>query len=202
MNKPDPNVRQRTAQSRSKTDQRVLRTRQALGRALVQLMLERKFDDIKVQQILDRAKVGRATFYSHFSNKSDLLLSDADRYFKSLGQRFLESEGSSRRVAPVVELFSHVAAFVAFKGAVEDSGLDGDMSDLLVGHLAVMIERRIAVLRPGSGGGLSVHVISRTFASALVALLVWWVERSERPSAQEMDAQFHEIVWSGLARVS
>jgi AcrR family transcriptional regulator len=63
-------------------DRRVVRTRQALGSALVELMLARRFDDISVQQVLDRARVGRATFYAHFRNKQDLLLSDAERFFE------------------------------------------------------------------------------------------------------------------------
>lgn len=111
----------------------MLRTRKALGRALVQLMLERRFDDIK--------------------------------------------------------------------GAVEESGLGGDVYDLLTGHLAVMIERRMEVLDVRSSADeLSGMVVSRTLAAALAELLRWWVARTRRPTALEMDDQFHEIVWRGLAR--
>ena len=49
----------------SRSDPRVLRSRRALGDALVELLHERRFDDITVQDILDRASVGRATFYAH-----------------------------------------------------------------------------------------------------------------------------------------
>src|ERR1700752_2902073 len=56
-----------------KVDARVRRTRDALGDALVELMQEKPFDSITVQDVLDRAKVGRSTFYSHYSDKDDAL---------------------------------------------------------------------------------------------------------------------------------
>src|SRR5580700_5991169 len=59
-----------------KTDRRVRRTRDALGDALMKLMHEKPFRDIKVQHVLDRAGVGRSTFYTHFRDKDDLFLSD------------------------------------------------------------------------------------------------------------------------------
>ena len=201
MNKRPYNVRKQAPALRTKTDRRVLRTRRALGSALVELMLARKFNDISVQQVLDRANVGRATFYAHFRNKYDLLLSDAERFFETFEEHFLRSETGSRRVAPVDELFSHVADYHAFQRALKQSGLQEPVYDLLASYLARMIERRIATLRPNTGNGtLSRPVISRVFAGALVELLRWWIDRVARPSPEEMDKQFHEIVWSGLGR--
>src|SRR5947208_3389919 len=55
-----------------KGDPRVRRTRDALGDALVALMQEKEFASIRVQDVLDRAGVGRSTFYEHFKDKDDL----------------------------------------------------------------------------------------------------------------------------------
>ena len=52
--------------SHRKTDRRILRTRDTLGDALVALMQEKSFDHITVQDLLDRAGVGRSTFYVHY----------------------------------------------------------------------------------------------------------------------------------------
>lgn len=199
MNKPPRNVRKKP---RKTTDRRVLRTRHALGTALMELMLAHDFDDISVQQILDRADVGRATFYAHFRNKDDLLLSDAERFFGALEEHFLRTE-KGRRVAPVTELFSHVADFHEWQRALEQSGHHEPIYDLLAGYLAKMIEVRIGVLSPDAGAEtLSRPAISRVFAGALVELLRWWTGRVARPSAEKMDEQFHDIVWGGLGRIS
>ncbi|HLA33291.1 MAG TPA: helix-turn-helix domain-containing protein, partial [Rhodocyclaceae bacterium] len=53
------------------TDRRVQRTRNALREALVELMMERTWDEIGVQDICERANIGRSTFYMHFSSKDE-----------------------------------------------------------------------------------------------------------------------------------
>ena len=68
------------------TDRRVQRTRRLLHKALMSLILEKKYESITVQEILDRADVGRSTFYMHFQDKDELLF-DGFQYLQS----FLES---------------------------------------------------------------------------------------------------------------
>src|SRR5262245_38506946 len=57
------------------TDRRVQRTRDLLQRALIDLIGERRYADITIQDIVDRANVGRTTFYLHFTSKDELFLS-------------------------------------------------------------------------------------------------------------------------------
>ena len=56
-------------------DRRVRRTRALLEAALVELILERGYDHLTVQDILDQADIGRSTFYNHYQSKDDLFLS-------------------------------------------------------------------------------------------------------------------------------
>ncbi len=56
-------------------DRRVQRTRQLLQDALVSLIQEKGYEAVTVQDILDQANVGRSTFYAHFRDKEELLLS-------------------------------------------------------------------------------------------------------------------------------
>jgi AcrR family transcriptional regulator len=70
-------------------DARTARTYRALSAALVDLMQTREFDAITVQDLLDRTGVGRATFYAHFRNKDDFLLTDLERMLAALPSRAL-----------------------------------------------------------------------------------------------------------------
>src|SRR5438067_7021781 len=54
-------------------DRRVQRTRDTLHHALISLMVEKGYDAVTVQDILDRANVGRSTFYAHYRGKDELL---------------------------------------------------------------------------------------------------------------------------------
>ena len=58
----------------NKQDRRVQRTKQLLWEAFVKLILEKGYEAVTVQDIIDGANVGRSTFYSHYENKENLLL--------------------------------------------------------------------------------------------------------------------------------
>ncbi|MCL4486750.1 MAG: TetR/AcrR family transcriptional regulator [Chloroflexi bacterium] len=68
--------------SEAKVDPRVRRTRQLLMQAFVELLKEKSFDSITVQEIADRATVNRATFYAHFEDKYVLLENTFTDWFK------------------------------------------------------------------------------------------------------------------------
>ena len=57
------------------TDRRVQRTRELLQKALIELIRERGHDAITIQDIADRANIGRTTFYLHYSSKDELFMS-------------------------------------------------------------------------------------------------------------------------------
>ena len=58
----------------AKTDRRVQRTRELLQKALIQLINEHGYDAITIQDIADRANVGRTTFYKHYGSKDELFI--------------------------------------------------------------------------------------------------------------------------------
>jgi AcrR family transcriptional regulator len=80
----------------TKADRRSQRTRQSLSAALFELMLEQRYDEITVQNIIDRANVGRSTFYAHYLDKEDLLISDFTRVLDALSQHF-EQQGMEKQ---------------------------------------------------------------------------------------------------------
>ena len=58
----------------ARPDRRVARSRRALKEALTDLILEQGYESVTVQDVIDRADVGRSTFYAHFVDKDDLLM--------------------------------------------------------------------------------------------------------------------------------
>ena len=69
-------------------------------------MHERPFKSITVQDVLDRAEVGRSTFYTHYRDKDDLFLSDVEEFWEVISSMLDRSGEDSKRVAPVRELFA------------------------------------------------------------------------------------------------
>src|SRR4026208_2392554 len=135
------NDRLHLVELKKRTDARVRRTRDALGDALVALMQEKPFDAITVQEVLDRAKVGRSTFYAHYSDKDDLLMSDAEEFFESISMTLSVCGDKSDRVFPVREFVSHITEAKQFVDALMSSGKFHDNMELAHGLFARGIER-------------------------------------------------------------
>jgi len=185
--------------SNQKTDARVRRTRDALGDALVALMQEKPFDAITVQDVLDRANVSRSTFYSHYSDKDDLLMSDSEEFFEAISTALSQHGDKSDRVFPVQEFFAHLADVQPFFKALVKSGKFQENMELARGHFARGIERRLAEMPRGCS--IPRHLlpaIAFTQAGALLSLLTWWLDRGMRESPAEMDQLFHRMFWQGV----
>src|SRR6185369_7716923 len=168
---------------KKKEDARVRRTRDALGDALVALMQEKPFESITVQDVLDRAHVGRSTFYSHYSDKDDLLMSDADEFFELVSMNLSVQGDTSDRVFPVREFFSHIAEARQFIDALSSSGKLEANLELARGHFARGIERRLSEMPRGRA--IPEHergAIAVAHAGALLSLMKFWVDRGMKQS--------------------
>jgi AcrR family transcriptional regulator len=69
-------------QEKKKEDPRITRTRQLLHHAFLELLREKSFQEITIQDISERATVNRVTFYAHFLDKNDLLEYSIREMFK------------------------------------------------------------------------------------------------------------------------
>jgi len=183
-----------------KPDPRVVRTRAALGEALVRLMHERPFAAITVQHVLDRAQVARSTFYAHYNGKDDLFLSDVDEFFERMATLLSRRGDAADRITPVRELFAHVAEWREFHAALITSGKVHDVLQLGQGHFARAIDRRLAEL-PAAAGLLPARrsALAHALAGALLSLLSWWIDHRATGSPAEMDDLYHRMVWCGIS---
>ena len=183
-----------------KIDARVRRTRDALGDALISLMQEKPFETITVQDVLNRAQVSRSTFYSHYSDKDDLLLSDAEEFFEAISNALSAHNDRSERVFPVKEFFEHLSDVQPFYRALVKSGKFQANMDLARGHFARGIERRLSELPRGQSiPQCELPAVAFTHAGALLSLLTWWLDKGMRETPADMDKLFHRMVWNGVS---
>jgi AcrR family transcriptional regulator len=179
-----------------KIDSRVRRTRDALGDALIALVQERPFATITVQHVLDRANIGRSTFYAHYRDKDDLLLSDMEDFLEGMSTLLWRCREESNRVAPVQEFFAHVAGMRQLRAALTAAEKMRDFLEMAQGYFARAIEQRFREL-PGiapSQTAAKAHAL----AGALLSLMSWWLDHNNSASPEQMDTLFHQIAWSGV----
>ena len=184
---------------RDKSDPRARRTRERLGGALIELILEKPIDAITVQEVLNRAKVGRSTFYVHFRDKNDLLFSQLEMFLDFMSTKLSTDREQSRRVAPVEEMFEHIGGQNRMYRALAESGHLQDFFDMAQEAFARAIARRLR--DSGRVAGLSRTELAARgtlLAGSLLALLRWWIDRGAKESPKAMDAMFHRMVWQGV----
>lgn len=184
---------------RRKLDQRVRRTHERLGVALVDLIQEKPIDAITVQEVLDRASVGRSTFYLHFRDKNDLLLSQLEKFLERMTTSLSSRMDDSDRVVPVADLFAHIASQKKLYRALADSGRLNDFFDLAQGYFARGIGQRL--IESGRLPNLPQRELdarASALAGSLLSLLRWWLDRGAKEPPSDMDKLFHRMVWNGL----
>lgn len=183
------------------TDRRIQKTREALQQALVGLLLERRYEDIAVQTILDRANVGRSTFYSHFSNKDDLLESgfeDLLAHLRSAQATTLVAAGKEpkRILAFSLPVFEHAqghrqvyqATLGSSAGEILRRSMERVVAQLIVDGLARV--RR----RPGTGGSrIPTELSVRCLAATFMSVLFWWLDQEDPPVPRQADEHFRAV---------
>ena len=191
--------KKRNEKPQRQLDERIRRTRARLGDALVALIQEKAYGDVTVQEVLDRASVGRSTFYLHFRDKNDLLLSQLETFLEMMSTFLSIGNEDSHRVLPVAEMFAHIGAENKIYRALADAGRLNDFFDLAQGYFARAIEQRLRESRRCSD--LLQHesgARSYALAASLLALLKWWVDRGAKEAPRSMDDLFHTMVWKGV----
>jgi AcrR family transcriptional regulator len=201
--------RKQKEKQRRKPDRRIRRTCERLGSALVALIQERPIDDVTVQDVLDRASVGRSTFYLHFRDKNDLLLSQLEKFLETMSTALSMRKEESHRVVPVAELFAHIGSQKKLYRALADSDRLNDFFDLAQGYFSRGIEQRLkeskrltrvhlSNLRQSQLAQRELGARASALAGSMLSLLRWWLDRGAKESPRAMDELFHRMVWNGL----
>jgi len=211
-------------------DRRVQKTRKLLQDALIELVAEKGYESVTVQEILDKANVGRSTFYAHFQDKDQLLhsiLDHLDELFEQHKKQLLEAtknlgnDGNTDLIhglSPTLSLFQFVRQnHRFFKAMLGDRGYGifaKPVYDYVFDHIHDIFTKPIhddlfahlhepfKMLRSREKvGSLESEIAAHYFVSALMGILVWWVEKDMPCTAEEIDKLFRELAIPGFRHV-
>jgi hypothetical protein len=179
---------------KGKHDRRRQRTRHALSVAFVQLLREKGYSAITVSDLIERADIGRSTFYSHYRDKDDLFVAQPDRVIELLSHD-MPHQGEIP-FFPSLGLFRHVGEeYELYKAIVWTPGID-----LFIKHLQTSLSHRIEQGFHESGRKFEVpiSIMANFIAGSFLTLLKWWLENKMVYSPEQMDAMFKKLALSGL----
>jgi AcrR family transcriptional regulator len=176
------------------SDRRVLRTRRMLREALIALITERGWDNVSVQDVCERADVGRSTFYTHFADREELLLGGFDDLRKMLrAPKGRSKDGTLPFVRGLIEhVHGHSQLFRAIIGKRAGHSIEKRFRQTVMGLV------REELIESGLGGR-ALDVTSHYVAGALVELLTWWVDTRNALGADEIEELFRKLTAPVLA---
>ena len=175
-------------------DRRVRRTKQRLNDALNELILEQGYDRITVQDLIDRADVGRSTFYAHFETKDDLLMGQMVQLQEEMGWALSGDRPLTGSVVGSLPLFQHLAEHhEQFKAMIGSRGIQmvsEAVHDSLCRYITEELERRGA---RGERHAAPIDARAGFLAGSLMAFATWWLDRGMPYSPEQMDEMFQEL---------
>lgn len=178
-------------------DRRCVRSKRALRRALIDLMEERGLDSFTVNDLCDRADLNRGTFYNHFRDKDDLLVSCEDEVINGLGdlqngienldlRRVMRYRIKKQPFPMLVMLFDYLREQGDFLHAVLGPGGDirfaPRVSEAVCTHLITSVLHEKYRENPT----VFVNYYVAYFASAFLGVIQRWVLTGMHESSEEM----------------
>lgn len=182
----------------TRTDRRAQRTRELLQMTMIELIREHGYEAITIQDIVDRANVGRTTFYLHYTSKDDLFMSCHEAIVGDfhLGPVHLHSQEellSSDAPLGMISAFRHLEEVRALMYPIfhgKDSLLilqrirDQSANDIEASLRAAFVE---------ADSTIPLDVLANYLARARIALVQWWLEKRQPHTLENMAQMFHRL---------
>jgi len=185
-----------------KQDRRSQRTQQSLMDALISLLAGKHYDEISINDIIERANVGRSTFYAHYQTKDDLLKSGFERVLDMLIQNISFGEADQDLRLDTTSLFRHAQGhYEIYRTLVWGSGFELLTKD---GHEALSTKFQESFTRFLSGKpepAIPLTVLAYALAGTLLILLKWWLDNKMPYSPEYMDEIFQLLVMSNIRNI-
>jgi AcrR family transcriptional regulator len=189
-----------TSRQLSRHERRRLRTHNLVIQTTLQLVLEKGYESITIQDITDRADLGRGTFYIHFKDKEEVVWTAFQELFEELER---EAHRQLDRNLPQVEYFGLLNIFrhadknrdlyrVMF-GGQGSAMLTARAQDFLA--KVFLYDIRSAPQPPEINFNLPEEIEAQLLTGVITRLLYWWLETENGYSAEQMAAMTYMALY-------
>jgi AcrR family transcriptional regulator len=184
-----------------KTDRRSRRSRSLVVDALLELMLEKRFERITVQEIIERADVGRSTFYAQFRNKEEVLQHLLAEVFGQLHTQHVPAGDPASQLLPSLALFQHVQETQPLYPALLRGLATDPHYQAVQRSLRDQVARQLSELPPGQHLAVPGELLADYLAGALLTVVHWWLDHGSAYTPEQMEVFFHQLVTPGIRSI-
>jgi AcrR family transcriptional regulator len=160
---------------------------------MAELLQEKRYEDITVRDIIDRAGIGSSTFYAHYFDKEDVQASLLKQIFEQLLQQPLRGSGK-QEVVPSLELFQHVQQNIQQIQALARGRSGENLWKVVENTMSQMIEQSLkSTMSSKHSRSVPPPIVARYLAGTFLTLLKWWLITDMPYSPQQMDEFFQQL---------
>jgi len=201
---------------KNKTDRRIQRTCQSLRRALLELIKEKKYDDISIEEITERANVGRATFYLHYKDKEDLLLEEFSEIVYKRAQVLSEIPFSAwlpiqeedpeenRPLQPLLMVFQHIHdnsdLYCLLLKSANSSRIVERIRKVSTEAIVKFVETKMQTDPIPLLFEVPIEFFAAFFSGALLSIVSWWIKEDMRHTPEEVTDMFRSLFFRGARK--
>jgi AcrR family transcriptional regulator len=195
----------------TKLDRRVHRTRRALREALQELALEKGFDAVTVEELAERANVGRTTFYLHYRDKDDLLFECVGSLVDDLVASISDLPMSAWKLAddnpaePIALTFEHAADHAdLYRLLLRGEGtfpMAKRLRSIIIGAARDFLQYKIDHDKLGLDPAIPMDAFSSYLAGSWTGTISWWLENDLPYPPREMASIFQKMFYRGALGV-
>ena len=206
-------------QKKNKTDRRVQRTRRALRNALLELITEKGYDSISVEEITQRANLGRATFYLHYKDKEDLLVDEFNEIVNERARIISDipfsawlpalenpDQATENKPAPPLQMvFQHIANhsdlyYILLKNEKSDRTLER-IRKITSQAIYEFMQRKLKNDPIPILFEVPIDLLAAYFSGALLSCVDWWFEQELSFTPEEMTRMFQRLFFPGARKI-
>ena len=184
-------------QAPERIDRRKVRTRALLRDALLELIQEKRYEDISIQDITDRANLNRATFYLHYADKEELLITSLQEIYDAL-------IGSMLPLDPAILIVDNHEFECAILQHVKDNAgfyrvLLSEQSPpaFIVKMTEYVAKVTLDMCKPLFEGKpeppIPLDASAHYYAGATIGLITWWVKHDFHLPVDTMARMWREL---------
>jgi len=192
------------ANDQEKTDPRILRTRRLLHEAFIELVSEKGFDNITIQDLTDRATLNRATFYLHYRDKNELLGDVFETLIQDVNPLLTDGEVQAthdpyQAVPRIATMLEHISDHHEFYRSILGRHGASGFAALVQTYIEEVLSSWLSVLKPDEAyRKVNAEVAVHYVGSAYLGVISWWLENAMPVTSEQLAEQLMHLTALGL----
>jgi AcrR family transcriptional regulator len=186
-------------------DRRIERTRRWLHTAILELVAERPYEDIRIQDITDRADTTKVTFYRYFRDKDELFIDALNTMFAEMRAATQSPPVPTTLVdfehPTMLGLYLHVEERQALYTRIFAGPFGMTVYQKMVDGINEIVQRNLTLSGRLTNSPIPLELLARHIANALLAPLVWWLNNDMPYSPLYMAQLSQWLLAAGMATV-